>query len=172
MWGKRRHYRVRTRGRWQPRRARNSLSFKQIIIPSVLVGVFAGLAFHMGTIGAPTASADAGDSFGCFSPVVVDGDTLRCGSTRIRLQGIDAPEMPGHCREGRQCVSGDPFASTRHLRSLVAGRSIRCQRTDTDRYGRSVAICTAGQVNLSCEQLKAGHAVRRYASLSCISSFF
>ena len=29
---------------------------------------------------------------------VVDGDPLRCGSERVRLLGIDAPELPGHCR--------------------------------------------------------------------------
>lgn len=31
---------------------------------------------------------------------VTDGDTLRCGSEWIRLLGIDALELPGHCRSG------------------------------------------------------------------------
>lgn len=43
--------------------------------------------------------------------IAIDGETLRCGKERIRLLGIDAPETPGHCRRGRKCVEGDPYAS-------------------------------------------------------------
>lgn len=32
---------------------------------------------------------------------VTDGDTIRCNGERIRLLGIDTPELPGHCRQGR-----------------------------------------------------------------------
>ena len=55
---------------------------------------------------------------------VNDGDTLRCqDGTRIRLSGIDAPELDGHCQPGRACVPGDPLASRhpgrrRHLPDL------------------------------------------------------
>ena len=35
---------------------------------------------------------------------VIDGDTIHCGYTRVRLAGIDAPEMPGHCQPGRACT--------------------------------------------------------------------
>ena len=34
---------------------------------------------------------------------VTDGDTIRCDGEPIRLLGIDTPEVPGHCREGRDC---------------------------------------------------------------------
>lgn len=53
-------------------------------------------------------TSETGLGVGCVSPTVVDGDTLRCGSTRIRLSSIDAPELPGHCRPGRECTPGDP----------------------------------------------------------------
>lgn len=36
-------------------------------------------------------------------PRVVDGDSLVIGNDRIRLHGIDAPELGQRC-EGRQCV--------------------------------------------------------------------
>jgi endonuclease YncB( thermonuclease family) len=111
------------------------------------------------------ASASLG--IGCVSPEVVDGDTLRCGSTRIRLSSIDAPEMPGHCRPGRQCTPGDPYASTDHLRALVSGSAVACRQIDTDHYGRAVALCSAGGRDLSCEQVRSGHAIIRYGSLSC-----
>jgi endonuclease YncB( thermonuclease family) len=104
---------------------------------------------------------------GCVDPQVVDGDTLRCGATRIRLHAIDAPEMNGHCRPGRQCVPGDPSASTEHLRALVSGSAVSCRQVDTDRYGRAVALCSAGGRDLSCAQVQSGHAFERYGTLNC-----
>lgn len=84
----------------------------------------------------------------------MDGDTLRCGTERIRLLAIDAPELPGHCRVDRQCAPGDPFASTESLRtSLSEGMTIR--RVGQDRYGRTLALVTSGGIDLSCRQLEA-----------------
>ncbi len=90
----------------------------------------------------------------------VDGDTLRCGSERIRLIGIDSPEMPGHCREGRDCVAGDPFAARDALASAV-GASMAIRRFGTDHYGRTLALVRGPQGDLSCRQLRSGHAIYR-----------
>lgn len=114
-----------------------------------------------------TANTAERDTIGCSNPHVVDGDTLRCGATRIRLHGIDAPETDGHCRVGRECAPGDPVASTENLRSMVAGQMMECRQTDIDRYGRTVALCAVGDRDLSCEQVRSGNAIRRYAPLSC-----
>lgn len=97
-------------------------------------------------------------AFACASPTVTDGDTLRCGQERIRLLGIDAPELPGHCRRGRACVKGDPFASKRSLARGVALGRVRVQPIATDRYGRTIAVVRAGGVNLSCWQLRTRNA--------------
>ena len=110
----------------------------------------------------------AGWRITCTDPVISDGDTFRCGAHRIRLAGIDAPEMPGHCRPGRACTPGDPFAAQAFLRALARG-VVTCRRTDTDHYGRIVARCEAGGQDLSCAMINAGHAVRRYGSISCPS---
>ena len=87
------------------------------------------------------------------SCTVVDGDTLRCGSERVRLLGIDAPELPGHCQAGRNCVPGDPHASTESLRSAMALGPITIRRLGKDRYGRTLALVRAGQTDLSCWQV-------------------
>lgn len=105
--------------------------------------------------------------FFCDEPSVTDGDTIRCGALRVRLASIDAPEMPGHCRRGRTCVDGDPYASKAHLQRLVDGGRVSCRQTDTDRYGRIVALCEASGQDLSCAQVQAGHAVVRYGDLTC-----
>jgi len=87
--------------------------------------------------------------------VAIDGDTLRCGRERVRLLGIDAPELPGHCRRGRDCALGNPFASKRHLAAGLRGRAT-IVRVGRDRYGRTLAAVRVGGQDLSCRQLVAG----------------
>jgi endonuclease YncB( thermonuclease family) len=112
-------------------------------------------------------TGDPGATFACSSVDVLDGDTFRCGDRRVRLAGIDAPELPGHCREGRECTPGDSHASTASLARLTRWQAIQCRQTDLDAYGRTVARCTAGETDLSCAQLGAGQAVRRYGWIWC-----
>jgi endonuclease YncB( thermonuclease family) len=88
----------------------------------------------------------------------VDGDTLRCGDERIRLLGIDAPELPGHCHGTRVCAPGDPYASQRHLATAIDGK-LTIYRMGTDRYGRTLATVSGPAGDLSCGQLKAGLAI-------------
>jgi len=95
---------------------------------------------------------------------VTDGDTIRCGDERIRLLAIDAPELPGHCRAGRECVAGDPFTSTDSLRQIMGQGPLTIRRFGVDRYGRTLAMVSAGRTDLSCAQIERGHAeyVRRW----------
>jgi len=91
----------------------------------------------------------------------VDGDTLRCGAECVRLLGIDAPELPGHCQGRRVCVAGDPFASRASLARALAGR-LTIVRLGTDRYGRTLGLVSGAMGDLSCWQLRHGQA--RYRS--------
>lgn len=160
MRKKQSRYRKATLGR--SRRRTTRLTFLQVAIPAALLGTFGALAYNLGN-GGPVVRTDTGDDsvFTCNSPTVVDGDTLRCGAMRVRLQGIDAPETGGRCQPGRVCAPGDPVASTDNLRRLVAGGAMDCRQTDTDKYGRAVALCAVGGVDLSCEQVRSGNAIRR-----------
>lgn len=110
----------------------------------------------------------AAAAFTCVSPAAVDGDTLRCAQIgRVRLLAIDAPELPGHCRAGRQCTPGDPFASTRSLVQLLRHGPVTCTSKARDGYGRVLAWCSAGGIDLSCAQVARGMAVARYGRLTC-----
>lgn len=115
------------------------------------------------------AVAAAVGSFTCENPRHHDGDNVRCAGLKpaIRLEGIDAPEMPGACRPGRDCTPGDPYAARDALRALTQGRSVICTRQDTDRYGRIIARCSADGIDLSCAMIAAGHAVPRYVTIDC-----
>lgn len=92
--------------------------------------------------------------------IATDGDTLRCSEERIRLVGINAPEMPGHCREGRDCAPGDPLASRASLATL-ARAAAEIERDGQDRYGRTLARLRVNETELACAQLKGGHAICR-----------
>jgi endonuclease YncB( thermonuclease family) len=106
------------------------------------------------------------DVISCVGPHLLDGDTFTCAGVRIPLAGIDAPEMPGHCRAGRSCTPGDPVASRDYLRNLSGGQ-VTCRPIEIDRYGRTVALCEAGGKDLSCAMIAARHAVARYRAVSC-----
>jgi endonuclease YncB( thermonuclease family) len=143
------HYRVKRR------RAR----FRRAAMPVAILGAAAVVGGIAGIMQASTLSflmPGYDDTVsGC---TVTDGDTIRCNSERIRLLGIDAPELPGHCRKGRACVAGDPYASTQSLADALAG-TIHISRAGQDRYGRTLATLFSDKGNLSCWQLKHGQAV-------------
>lgn len=104
----------------------------------------------------------------CTAPIAVDGDTLRCREIGlVRLQAIDAPEMPGHCRRGRVCAPGDGAASKRGLAALVRGKRVTCVTTGHDSYGRLLARCEANGQDLSCSMVANGLAIERYGRLRC-----
>lgn len=88
---------------------------------------------------------------------VSDGDTVRlCSGERVRLLGIDAAELPGHCRKGRDCAPGDPFAQQRALAAFIGSGTVRIEPVKHDRYGRIVGIVRVNGVNASCVMLRAG----------------
>jgi endonuclease YncB( thermonuclease family) len=94
----------------------------------------------------------------CASVRVTDGDTIRCGSQRVRLLGIDAPELDG-CPRWRVCAPGDGQASKRSLAAALRFGPVTLRPVTVDRYGRTVAVVMAGSVNLSCWQLRRGQAI-------------
>lgn len=91
-------------------------------------------------------------------PRVVDGDSIFVGESEIRLFGIDAPELDQICtRASRSWQCGAEAAAA--LRAVTAGRRIVCRARDRDRYGRTVAVCHAGEVDLGAAMIRRGFAV-------------
>ena len=137
---------------------------------ALVLGLLLGSAMLSGC----NNDADAQGARGtpCSRPYVYDGDYIRCDEFgRSRLYGIDAPEMPGACRPGRNCVPGDPYDSRDNLRALVAKGNIMCRQLDTDRYGRPVLQCWNEDGDLACQQVAARQAVPRYGRLECPPSY-
>lgn len=90
---------------------------------------------------------------------IVDGDSFVLGAERVRLWGVDAPEGRQVCQDvrGRDYRCGD-MARDR-LKGLVGGRPIDCRERDRDGYGRMVAQCRVGGVDLGEAMVRAGWAV-------------
>lgn len=96
---------------------------------------------------------------------ITDGDSFEIGDTSIRLFGVDAPEGRQPCtRDGREWACGEEAA--RRLRGLTGSGNVVCLRRDTDDYGRVVAQCSRGSVDLAAEMARSGFAVayRRYTT--------
>lgn len=101
----------------------------------------------------------------CPAARALDGDTIACSNgVHIRLTGIDAPEMPGHCRAGRDCAPGDPVKSRDDLAAALAHHRVTYRPIKTDLYGRTVAMVYAARANLNCRQLATARYVARWDS--------
>jgi endonuclease YncB( thermonuclease family) len=105
---------------------------------------------------APCSPALAQPMVGLAQPV--DGDTLKLGTIRIRLFGIDAPEAVQKCKiKGAAWACGTD--ATAALRSMVDGKQVTCEAMDKDVYGRTVARCQTGGLDVGAEMVRIGPAV-------------
>lgn len=98
-------------------------------------------------------------SAGTFSEIVgiatvSDGDTLRIGSRRVRIDGILAPERRA------MCGTVDIYrAATDGLREVTRTGDVRCRISDLpDDQGRDVAQCTVGDRDLGAYMVSHGWA--------------
>lgn len=74
---------------------------------------------------------------------VVDGDTLEIDGVVYRLNGIDAPEHGQRC--GDWACGSD---ATEALVDIVKGRQVACDPISQDGYGRTIATCFVGDVDI------------------------
>jgi endonuclease YncB( thermonuclease family) len=97
---------------------------------------------------------------------VIDGDTLELSGTKIRLDGIDAPESMQTCVINAQAYRCGERAM-QALVDLVKGHTVRCEPTGMDRYRRTIARCRTDEsgVNINSWLVSEGLAVayRRYS---------
>lgn len=107
--------------------------------PVAVIAALAGLCLAgAATIAIPQETAING------SVRVVDGDSLVVGGQRVRLYGIDSPELSQTCG-----VDHNPcgLAAKAALERLIGHDAVACVEKDRDRYGRVVATCSTRAVS-------------------------
>jgi endonuclease YncB( thermonuclease family) len=90
---------------------------------------------------------------------VIDGDSLRLGTTDIRLYGIDAPEYRQICLDQNRMEYACGKRAASALRDMVRGRQVNCSSVETDRYGRAVSLCKIDKLDINGELVRQGWAV-------------
>ena len=98
---------------------------------------------------------------------VVDGDTIKINSKKIRLYGIDAPEKKQKCKKPWLTILFMTFnkdypcgeISTLKLKKKINNKFITCKSTNKDKYKRFIAECFKDETNINRWMVRNGHAV-------------
>ncbi|WP_455480134.1 thermonuclease family protein [Bartonella sp. B23] len=94
--------------------------------------------------------------------LVVDGDSIVISSVRIRLLGIDAPELHQFCGK-KQTRYPCGLEAKRYLKRLIANQPVTCHWHKKDKYHRILATCGTKQVsNINASLVRSGWAVSYY----------
>ncbi|KAB2936532.1 MAG: thermonuclease family protein [Candidatus Contendobacter sp.] len=135
-------------------RTRRRKSGSPWLIGGLAVAVVA-ISYFLHEPKAPPSATAKGAELVCTVKSVYDGDTLTAscpaGEVKVRVFGIDAPEM-------KQEPWGD--RSREAFRGLLPRRDpVRLRVIDQDRYGRVVAQVFAGERDTGLEMVRQGRAV-------------
>lgn len=90
--------------------------------------------------------------------IASDGDSLRIDGKRVRIEGIDAPELGQTCK--RDGVAWDCGREARdRLRALISAGDVRCRFHGRDKYGRELGVCDVASRDVGREMVLSGYAV-------------
>ena len=96
-----------------------------------LAGTLALCLSAAGRLDARPGAAPAGQITGIAT--IIDGDTIAIGETRIRLEGIDAPEAAQSCGRRWFGTWACGRASADELAKLTARQTVTCESKGTDK---------------------------------------
>ena len=88
-----------------------------------------------------------------------DGDSFRLGDDRIRLLGLDAPELAQDCtaENGQTWACGR--AARARMAELLAAGPADCRPEEIDQYGRLLATCSINGRDIGATMVAEGLAV-------------
>lgn len=111
------------------------------------------------------ATAHAADLVGM--PRVVDGDTLVIGTTKVRLEGIDAPETDQICLDAKGGRWSCGIDARDRLIAHIAGHEIACTANGVDAYNRTLGTCRLANEDLNRWMVQEGWALAyvKYSSV-------
>jgi len=134
----------------------------------------AGAAARGTAVPAAAPAAAGGRGIAGIVVSVVDGDTITVAAeggerVRVRLWGIDAPEVPHRGRPGQPWGREARDA----LRRKIHRMPVVVEPVEVDSYGRLVGLVRLGSRNVNAEMVAEGHAwaYRRFLGRPYASSF-
>jgi endonuclease YncB( thermonuclease family) len=94
----------------------------------------------------------------------IDGDTLVVDGRRVRLRGLDAPELDQTCHRGAISYRCGEEARAA-LRALVERETVTCMTSGRDRFERALGTCSVRGQDIGAAMVRRGLAVssRDYA---------
>lgn len=92
---------------------------------------------------------------------IVDGDTLIINRTKIRLVGVDAPEISQKCKVNKHVENCGEIVKLR-LTQATNSKDIICYSYGRDLYGRVLGECYVEDININKWLLREGLAVYYY----------
>ncbi|RUT35176.1 thermonuclease family protein [Arsenicitalea aurantiaca] len=98
---------------------------------------------------------------------ILDGDTIKIGETTYRIFGIDAPEAGQTCARGSGRNWNCGTEAIHALERLVSAGPVNCDGQGLDDYGRTLAICHVGEIDIGAQMVAQGMAwaFRRYSPI-------
>ncbi|MEH3116473.1 MAG: thermonuclease family protein [Methylorubrum populi] len=112
--------------------------------------------------GAPALPARAAEM--ALRPVsgpatVIDGATLDIGGRRLRLHGIDAPDLDQTCFDAQERGYACGRAAAGALAARIGGASVTCEPRGPAADGAAIALCRLGADDLAAWMIGNGYAV-------------
>ena len=101
--------------------------------------------------------------------IIIDGDTIHIEKNKIRLYGIDAPEINQACTI-KEIIWECGIESARALKNIILENEVKCEIVDIDQYNRFLAKCFINKRNLNQYLVQNGWAIAyRYYSDEFVS---
>lgn len=91
---------------------------------------------------------------------VIDGDTIELvdSNIKIRLLGIDTPELKQQCLKSNNFITECGHLAKNKIQELIGNNIVKCSKNRFDRYRRLLAYCYVNDLNLNLELVKQGYA--------------
>ncbi|MDX3925346.1 MAG: thermonuclease family protein [Shinella sp.] len=122
---------------------------RDVVLTAAILALLGLVALRLGDGGAEPISGHAR---------AADGDTLTWNDTRVRLIGIDTPELAQTCRrDGAEWRCG--MAARARMAELLKRSAVSCSTRGKDRFGRILAYCRTDEGDLGQRMVREGLAI-------------
>lgn len=89
---------------------------------------------------------------------IIDGDTIEVAGAKIRLHGIDAPELGQNCKGVNGAIWDCGKVASNQLRLFIGNDAVACFPRGHDAFQRVIASCQTAKVDLNASMIAFGMA--------------